>query len=256
MNPFHRANQKRWEAAARNWKAMHDRRGTWKLCAQSPELVFVPEEMKHLKGLTGRKAAVLGSGDNLAVFALAGMGISVTSVDISQNQLTVAEERALELGLNIDFIQADVTDLSALPDKTFDLVYTGGHVAVWVSELEKYYGEAGRILKPGGLFMVSEYHPFRRVWKMGVDHLEVEYDYYDRGPFVFKYDDDVLHREEGDFTQYEFHWRVSDLINAMLKANCALIDSAEFGEHVGDWEGAPLEGLPEYLLLVGRRMGR
>lgn len=256
MNPYHRANQKRWEAAARNWKAMHDRRGTWKLCAQSPELIFVPEEMKHLKGLAGKKVAVLGSGDNLAVFALAGMGMAVTSVDISRNQLDVAQERARELALNINFVQADVTDLSTLPDAHFDLVYTGGHVAVWVAELEKYYREAGRILAPGGLFMVNEYHPFRRVWKMGVDHLEVEYDYYDRGPFVFKYDDDVLNREEGDFTQYEFHWRISDLINAMLKANCTLIDSAEFGEHVGDWEGAPLAGLPEYLLLVGRKVGR
>lgn len=253
MNPYHRANQKRWEAAARNWKAMHDRRGTWKLCAQSPELVFVPEEMKHLQDLTGKRVAVLGSGDNLAVFALAGMGAEVTSVDISLQQLEVAQARAKELDLSITFLQADVTDLSALDEATYDLVYTGGHVAVWVADLEKYYREAGRILKPGGLFIVNEYHPFRRVWKMGVDHLEIGYDYYDRGPFVFKYDEDVLHRQEGELTQYEFHWRISDLINAMLRAGCQLIDSAEFGEHVGDWEGAPLAGLPECLLLVGRK---
>lgn len=256
MNPYHRANQKRWEAAARNWKAMHDRRGTWKLCAQSPELVFVPEEMKHLQAVAGKRIAVLGSGDNLVVFALAGMGARVTSVDISQNQLEVAQERATELGLDIEFLQADVTDLSALSDASFDLVYTGGHVAVWVAELEKYYGEAGRILKTGGLFMINEYHPFRRVWKFGADHLEVEYDYYDRGPFVFKYDEDVLHRQEGELAQYEFHWRISDLINAMLTAGCRLIDTAEFGDHVGDWEGAPMAGLPEYLLLVGQKEDR
>lgn len=232
---------------------MHDRRGTWKLCAQSPELVFVPEEMKHLQGLSGKRAAVLGSGDNLAAFALAGLGARVTSVDISRNQLEIARERAGELQLDMEFLQADVTDLSALADATFDLVYTGGHVAVWVSDLDRYYREAGRILKPGGLFLVNEYHPFRRIWKMEVDHLEVAYDYYDRGPFVFKHDEDVLDRKRGDYTQYEFHWRVTDLINAMLSAGCNLIDSAEFGEHVGDWEGAPLEGLPEYLLLVGRK---
>ena len=253
MNPYHRANQKRWEAAARNWKKMHDRRGTWKLCAQSPNLVFVPEELTHLQNLTGKRVAVLGSGDNLAVFALAGMGAQVTSVDISENQLKVARDRARELDLNIDFLQADVTDLSELESETFDLVYTGGHVAVWVAALEKYYQEACRILQPGGLFMVNEYHPFRRIWKSGTDHLEVAYGYYDRGPFVFKYDDDILNPKEGDYTQYEFHWKVTDLINAMVQAGCELIDSAEFGDHVGDWEGAPLAGLPEYLLLVGRK---
>ena len=49
----------------------------------------------------------------------------------SELELAVAEERAEELGLDVTFLSADVTDLSALADETFDLVYTGGHVAVW-----------------------------------------------------------------------------------------------------------------------------
>lgn len=232
---------------------MHDRRGSWKLCAQSPELVFAPQEMKHFQAIAGKKAAVLGSGDNLAVFALAGMGARVTSVDISQNQLDIARERAGELGLHIDFLQSDVTDLSALLSGTFDLVYTGGHVAVWVSDLNSYYREAGRILKQGGLLVVNEYHPFRRLWKQGVDHLEIAYDYYDQGPFVFNYDPDILTPKKGNFPSYEFHWKISDLIKALLLAGCRLIDTAEFGEHVGDWEGAPLQGLPEYFLMVGEK---
>ena len=54
------------------------------------------------------------------------------------------------------FVRADVTDLSVLAANTFDLVYTGGHVAVWISDLSQYYAEAGRILRPGGLFIVNE----------------------------------------------------------------------------------------------------
>lgn len=253
MNPYHQNNQKRWEAAAQNWKKMHDRRGTWRQCANTPELVFVTEELKYFQHIKGKKVAVLGSGDNLAVFALAGLGAAVTSVDISQNQLQVAAARAKALGLDIRFVQSDVCQLEALTDETFDLVYTGGHVAVWVSELEQYYREAVRILKPGGIFMVNEYHPFRRVWRQGSDQLEVAYNYYDRGPFVFKYTDDILSQETGGLTSYEFHWTISDLIQAMLKAGCRLVDTAEFGEHVGEWEGAPLQGLPEYLLLVGQK---
>jgi ubiquinone/menaquinone biosynthesis C-methylase UbiE len=253
MNPYHQSNQKRWEAAAANWGAMHDRRGTWKQCAASPELVFVTEELKYFQHISGKKVAVLGSGDNLAVFALAGLGAAVTSVDISQQQLNIAAKRARQLGLDINFLQSDVCRLEMLEDQQFDLVYTGGHVAVWVSDLERYYREAVRILKPGGIFMVNEYHPFRRVWRQGTDQLEVAYDYYDRGPFVFKYTDDILSQDQGGLTSYEFHWTVSDLIQAMLKAGCRLIDTAEFGEHVGEWEGAPLHGLPEYLLLVGRK---
>ena len=91
---------------------------------------------------------MLGSGDNQVVFALAGMGAAVTSVDISE--IEAARSRAAALGLQIEFVQADVVDLSGLGDATFDAVYTGGHVAVCVSDLRRYYGEAARILKSDG----------------------------------------------------------------------------------------------------------
>ena len=74
--------------------------------------------------------AVLGSGDNQVAFALAGLGAKVMSIDISDRQITVARRRAVALGLEMDFLRADIVDLRDLGDATFDLVYTGGHVAV------------------------------------------------------------------------------------------------------------------------------
>jgi SAM-dependent methyltransferase len=153
----------------------------------------------------------------------------------------------------MSFLRADVTDLSAIDSATFDVVYTGGHVAVWVSDLDTYYAEAGRILLPNGLFMVAEYHPFRRLWRESRDQLAVEYPYFARGPFEYDVAPDILHRAPGTFKSYEFHWTVCDYINAMLKAGCRLLEVHEFGESVADWEGAPLQGLPEFLLLVARK---
>jgi ubiquinone/menaquinone biosynthesis C-methylase UbiE len=196
---------------------------------------------------------VLGSGDNQVVFALAGMGASVTSVDISQNQLQVARERSCELGLSVEFVQADVTDLSAFTRDSFDVIYTGGHVAVWVTDLFTYYAEAARILAPGGLLMLSEYHPFRRIWKESKTTLTVKSRYLDRGPFEYDYTDNVLSREIGALKSYEYHWTVADYLNAVISSGCRILFVDEFGEHVGDWEGAPLDGLPEFLLIVARK---
>ncbi len=253
MNHLHEANRKRWNAASVAWARMHDERGTWKICHRKPELVLVPLELKLLRAISGKEVCVLGSGDNLVAFALAGMGAKVTSVDISENQLAVAAQRAQELMLDIKFIRADICDLSVLFSNAYDLVYTGGHVAVWVSDLKKYYRESVRILKDHGLFIVHEYHPFRRVWKQGVDHLEVAYDYYDRGPFQFQSNEEIMGPGDGAFETYEFHWSVSDLINGMIEAGCLITHAEEHGTHVGDWEGAPMQGLPEFLLLVGRK---
>ena len=134
------------------------------MCHRDPSLALHSTELKWLGDIAGRSVAVLGSGDNQVVFALSGLGAKVTSVDISGQQIEVARSRAAALGLTVDFVQADVVDLSSLGDAAFDVVYTGGHVAVWVSDLRRFYGEAARILKPDGLLIVSEYHPFRRVW--------------------------------------------------------------------------------------------
>lgn len=59
--------------------------------------------------------------------------------------------------------------------------------------------------------------------------------------------------ETGSLPSYEFHWTVSDLAMAMLDAGCELVFLDEMGDKRDSWETAPLEGLPEFLLLVGRK---
>ena len=153
MKP-HEANQAFWDASTNWWKEKEDRRGLWMGAHQDPSSVLSIPEMPFVKDIEAKEVCVLGSGDNEVAFALAGLGGHITSVDISERRLDVAADRACTLGLQLSFLQADVTDLSALEDNTFDLVYTGGHMSVWVSDIQKYYAEAVRILNASGLFIV------------------------------------------------------------------------------------------------------
>jgi len=117
----------------------------------------------------------------------------------------------------------------------------------------KYYAESARILAPGGLLMISEYHPFRRIWKESKTALSVKSRYLDRGPFEYDYTDDVLSKKSGSLKSYEHHWTVADYLNSVISSGCRILFVDEFGEDVGDWEGAPLAGLPEFLLIVARK---
>jgi len=72
--------------------------------------------------LHGKRVCVIGSGDNYAAFALAGLGATVTSTDISEQQLEVAAHRAHILGLDIHFIRCDAADLAPASAVGFDLV--------------------------------------------------------------------------------------------------------------------------------------
>ena len=226
-------------------KSRSDKQGVWDKCHLDPTLALFPSEIEALGDVNGKKICVLGSGNNCVVFALAGMGADVTSVDISEAQLRIAEERAEILGLTISFVRADVTDLDVLPDESFDAVYTGGHVAIWVSNLERYYSEAVRILKTGRVLIVNEYHPFRTIWSSASEHLIIERPYGERGPF----------EDKSNGLQYEFNWTVSDYVNSVLKAGCALELFDEFGgqNNEEDWMKADLRGLPADILIVGRK---
>ena len=152
----HQANRTFWDASTEWWKEREDRRGLWMRAPQEPRLVLSTAEMRYVADIQGVEVCVLGSGDNEVAFALAGLGGRVTSVDISARRLAVAADRARTLDLSLRFVQADVTDLSVLADDSFGLVYTGGHVSVWVANIQQYYAEAGRILAPGGLFVAHE----------------------------------------------------------------------------------------------------
>ena len=250
---IHLANKARWEASAKNWAENADTRGIWQKCHEDPSLVFSNELLFYLKGVGNKEVCVLGSGDNQAVFALTGLGADVTSVDISENQLAYADERSQILDLDIKFLQSDVTDLSALPDGSFDLVFTGGHVAVWVADLESYYREAARILRPGGLFIIEEYHPIRRIWKESDSELVVGNSYYNRGPYKYMVNDDILYEKEGDLASFEFHWTTSDMVNTVIMSGCEIVALDEYGESGASWEDAPMEGLPEHFLIVARK---
>ena len=277
-HPMHEANRRGWDALSAQWQAEIDARVDWRSIPDNIQLVLDDVELKYLGDASGRSVCVLGSGDNLVAFALAVAGARVTSVDISQTQLDIAAERAGELGLSIRFLRADVTDLGGLGELCgprgqseggFDIVYTGGHVAVWVSDLKRYYGEGCRILKPGGLFMANEYHPFRRLWKHGPGPLEQAFHYFDHGPFTYDRSEDLTEGAgppgegagppgppgpPGPLPSYEFHWTVSDMVRALLDGGCELLAMEEYGDGRQDWEsGAPLEKMPSNLLLVGRK---
>jgi len=244
MNEMHAANRKLWELRAADWAKRTDQRGLWQRCAQDPSLVLSEDELGVLGVITGKRVCVLGSGDHEVVFALAGMGAQVTSVDISEGQLQVGNERAEMLGLEISFLRSDVTELQAIEDDSFDIVYTGGHVAVWVSDLLKFYAEAVRILRPRGCLIVNEYHPFRHLWDE-TPEMRLEHAYFERGPHIYPSDYEI--------EQYEFHWTVADFLQAVLQAGCEVVLVAEHGQGWDEWRETDLRKLPEYLLIAGRK---
>lgn len=240
---MHDANRRSWDHVSGWWAEMRDREGLWRRCPEEPELGFAGGAFELIGSFAGevegKKVAVIGSGDNHAAFALAGMKARVTSIDISERQLETASARADQLGLSIEFARADATDLEAITDRSFDLVCSTNGFFVWIADLQGVFSEVRRVLKPGGYYVFYDVHPFQRPWKDGTRTVEVDKPYWQTGPFIDE--------KEGTF---EFNWTIGDIFNPAADAGLVLRRIVE--RPAGDssfWEGTSyLPGKNEGLL--------
>lgn len=177
---------------------------------------------EYVPDLRGKKICVPSSGDNKAVFAFAMLGAQVVSCDISENQLSNAERIAKHHGWDksIEFVCADTMKLSEIADNEYDFVYTSNGVHVWIDDLPGMYRNIHRIMKPGGVYIMYEIHPFLRPFD---DNLNVKKPYDMTGPF------------ESDI-EVTFAWRVMDIMNAMLDSGLMVKHIEEmFAEKDYDW---------------------
>ncbi len=114
VNLNHEANRRHWNRQAAKWEQLRDNDGLWRRIPKEP--------------------------------ALAGLGMGVTSLDISEDQLAIAARRAERLGLTIELIRADATEMSSLLGRGFDLVCSTNGFYVWIADLPQLFKEIARIL--------------------------------------------------------------------------------------------------------------
>ena len=263
MNDMHFANRRYWNQAAESWKKMRDQDGLWKRCADEPDLAFAGGALGLIRNaagdLAGRNVCVVGSGDNYVAFALSGMQANVTSIDISEKQLQVASERAKQLELSINFVQADAADLNGVGDKQFDLVCSSNGFFVWIADLRSVFNEIYRVLRPGGHYVFYDVHPFQRPWRDQIKPIEVQKPYWETGPF----------EDEEDGT-FEFNWTLADILNPLADSGLLLrqiIESPAEGsrfwqdhlylpgidESLLDYKENPRAALPVWLAVASQR---
>lgn len=225
---------------------------------QSPNLAFHPVVYqlikKYLFDLKDKKILLPSSGDNHAAFAFAVLGAKVTSTDISERQLENAQAIAKKYNLDIEFIGDDTMQLKKIENNKFDLVYTSNGTHVWINELNLMYQNIHRVLKPNGISIMYDIHPFNR-------------------PFVGEVGQPVIKKSYDDVSPH-YHWRVHDLINAMISSNLSIQEmdemqavdgsfwftydelitkSSEELSKVNDYHYNPMAALPAWITIVSQK---
>lgn len=153
--------------------------------------------------------------------SLARMGATVTGVDISNEAIDQANELALKVGEKVDFICCDVYDLPNHLNKQFDIVYTSYGVIGWLPDLDKWAQLIDRFLKPGGNFILVEFHPV--VWIFDDDFKHVKYSYFKT--------DAIVETETGTYADTNaplelktitWNHSLSEVFNSLLSQNLSV----------------------------------
>lgn len=145
-------------------------------------------ELTEVGDVTGRSLLHLQCHIGLDTLSWARHGASrVVGLDFSEPAVETARSLAADLGLSADraaFVAADAYDAAqAVPDSSYDIVYTGTGALNWLPDIERWAETAASLVAPGGFLYVAEFHPL-------TDSLDDETgsrivnDYFVRDPWV------------------------------------------------------------------------
>lgn len=132
------------------WAAVYDTDGNPLQALEEPA---VRAAVGDPRGLT---ILDLGCGTGRHALWLAAAGATVTAVDFSEGML--AEARRKPGAAAVRFVAHDLARPLPFPAASFDLVVSG-LVLEHLADLDLFFREARRVLKPGGRAVVSAMHP-------------------------------------------------------------------------------------------------
>jgi len=130
---------------------------------RSEELPFIEPEMAQellkltLSGRVVGQFCCNNGRELLSIMKLgAGKGIGF---DIAENQIACANEFARALGVNCEFIAANILEIDERYDDTFDLIIVTIGALCWFRDLDLFFEKVSRCLKSGGSLVINEAHP-------------------------------------------------------------------------------------------------
>jgi SAM-dependent methyltransferase len=157
------ATRQMMDAIQANWDArtpIHTASEFYGVGRRDPAFWFADFEWTDLGELSGRDVLHLQCHLGTETAAFAQRGARTVGLDLSGAAVREARRIADRAGLEIEYVQANVFDaVEALGGRRFDVVYTGKGALVYVPDLIRWADVVARLLKPGGIAYVVEFHP-------------------------------------------------------------------------------------------------
>ncbi len=136
-------------------------------------------------GVAGKHVIQLGCNNGRETLSLRNLGAArCVGVDAAEEFLAHGRQLAEAAGAvdEVEFIEADIYQLPAELDASFDIVLSTIGVIGWLPDIEAYFRIVRGLLKPGGLLVMEEMHPVLLMYEPNADTgvSTVEHSYFDQ----------------------------------------------------------------------------
>lgn len=157
------ANQRLWDT----WSFFHAQRLSDAGCDIESLLrgaITLEERVQvEVGAVSGKRLVHLQCHLGLEALAWSRLGAVVTGIDFSTEAIRRARELSAAAGIPANFLCADVQELDASLDGSFEIVFTSQGSLIWIADLDRWAANVARLLTGDGLCYIIEYHPYRRL---------------------------------------------------------------------------------------------
>jgi len=228
------ANREAWDEAA----PLHRRQNHTRLVNAFREpgyscLMDVEREVFEKIGVTGKSVAQLCCNNGRELVSVKNLGAGrCVGFDQAPGFIEQAKELNEAASTDCAFECANVYEIPAAFDQSFDLLFITIGVLSWMPDLPGFMQVVARLLKPGGQFFISEEHPIMGMHEPGKADEPVlwNYSYFSKEPFVES--DGLDYYGGGTYKaspNYSFQHKLSDIFTCAIEAGMGRIE--HFREH-------------------------
>ncbi|CAM3742897.1 Lovastatin nonaketide synthase [Pseudomonas reidholzensis] len=181
--------------------------------------------------LRGKDVVQLGCNNGRESLSLFSLGArSVVGVDQSSAFLEQAHELSARSPHAPAFVEADIHALPASLNARFDVALITIGVLNWMPDMQAFFAHVASTLKPGGVLVIYETHPFLEMLEPGAaDPWRISGSYFQTEPVVE--DKAIVYVGEGEANGVTSYWhihRLSDIVGGVLRAGLQLRDFTEY----------------------------
>ena len=172
-------------------------------------------ELELLSDISNKKILHLQCHFGQDTMTFARMGAQATGIDFSEKAIEKATEFSKQLNLDTTFICCDIYEAPKCLNEQFDIVFTSYGTIGWFPDLDKWAKVVSHFLKPGGKFIMADFHPV--VWMYDNDFKEVFYSYFNIEQIVEDESGTYADRySEIEAKTITWNHPISEILNALI----------------------------------------